>query len=71
MGIGVSILLIALGAIAVWAVEASVVGIEIATLGWILMIVGVVGLFVALLTASAMPWRRDARGDDRVIVDRR
>ena len=70
-GLGVGILLIALGAIAVWALETRVAGVEIPTIGWILMIVGVVGLFVALLRASAMTWRRERRDEERVVLDRR
>jgi hypothetical protein len=52
-------------------VETSVAGVDIATIGWILLIVGVVGLFVALLTAPAMPWRRERRDEERVVLDRR
>jgi hypothetical protein len=49
MGIGTSIFLIALGAILKFAVTATVSGIEIATVGVILMVVGVVGLCIALI----------------------
>ena len=44
MGIGVSIFLLALGAILTFAVEATVEGLDIATVGVILMIVGAIGL---------------------------
>ena len=40
MGMGVSLLLIAVGAVLVWAVNATVSGIEIHTIGWILLAVG-------------------------------
>ncbi len=49
MGIGTSIFLIALGAILTFAVTSTVSGIEIATVGTILIVVGVVGLAVSLL----------------------
>ena len=41
MGLGVSIFLIAVGAILTWAVNATVSGLEIDTIGVILMVVGV------------------------------
>jgi hypothetical protein len=49
MGIGVSILLIAIGAILAFAVSVTVSGIDLATVGVILMIVGAIGLLVDLL----------------------
>ena len=41
MGLGVSIFLIAVGAILAWAVNATVSGLNIQTIGCILMIVGI------------------------------
>jgi hypothetical protein len=49
MGIGVSLILIAAGAILTWAVETSVSGLDINAVGVILMIVGLVGLVLSLL----------------------
>lgn len=49
MGIGVSIFLIAVGAILSFAVEANAEGININTVGIILMIVGAVGLLASML----------------------
>ena len=49
MGIGASIFLVAVGAILAFAVTADVQGIDIATVGWILMIVGIVGFLLSLL----------------------
>ena len=60
MGIGVSLLLIAAGAVLVWAVDLTVSGVELVTIGWILLIVGGIGAVVSLIfmgTASA----RDGR----------
>ena len=53
MGIGVSILLIAVGAILTWAVNASVSGLELTTIGWILMIVGALGLVLSMIFWSS------------------
>ena len=49
MGIGTSLFLIAVGAILKFAVTASVSGIELETVGAILMVVGIIGLVIALL----------------------
>jgi hypothetical protein len=48
MGIGTSLLLIAVGAILRFAVTAEVSGIEISTIGVILMVVGVLGLLISV-----------------------
>ena len=52
MGIGTSIFLLALGAIFTFAVEFDVGGIDIATVGVILMIAGIIGLLISLLYLS-------------------
>ena len=49
MGIGLSIILIAAGAILIWAVDVSVSGVELVTVGWILVIVGVVGALLSMI----------------------
>lgn len=49
MGIGVSLLLMAAGAILVWAVNATVSGLELQTIGWILLAVGAVGALLSLI----------------------
>jgi len=48
MGIGVSVFLFAVGAILTFAVEATVSGVDIATVGVILMIAGAIGLIMTL-----------------------
>ncbi len=53
MGIGVSLILIAAGAILTWAVTATVSGVNIHTVGVILMIVGIVGLLISLVFWSS------------------
>jgi hypothetical protein len=49
MGLGVSILLIAAGAILAFAVNATVSGVDIQTIGWILLIVGIVGAVMSMV----------------------
>jgi hypothetical protein len=53
MGIGVSLILIAVGAILTWAVNATVSGLDINTVGIILMIVGAVGLVLSVMFWSS------------------
>jgi hypothetical protein len=53
MGIGVSLILIAVGAILTWAVNATVSGLDINTVGIILMIVGAVGLVLSMMFWSS------------------
>ena len=65
MTIGASIFLIAVGAILKYAVDVSVQGIEIQTIGLILMIAGVVGLVIGLFLLTQTERRRDVVYDDR------
>jgi hypothetical protein len=53
MGIGVSMLLIAAGAILVWAVNVTVSGVELVTVGWILLAVGAIGALLSLIFWSS------------------
>jgi len=53
MGIGVSLILIAAGAILTWAVNATVSGVDINAIGVILMVVGAVGLVLSLMFWSS------------------
>ena len=62
MGIGVSLILIAVGAILTWAVNASVSGVDINAIGVILMIVGAVGLLLSLMFWSSWGGYGVARG---------
>jgi lysylphosphatidylglycerol synthetase-like protein (DUF2156 family) len=59
MTIGTSIVLIAVGAILKYAVTADVSGIELETVGTILMIVGILGLILSLIYTFA--WSDAAR----------
>jgi hypothetical protein len=53
MGVGVSLILIAAGAILTWAVTATVSGVEIQTVGVILLVVGIIGLLLSLVFWSS------------------
>lgn len=48
MGIGVSLILIAAGAIITFAINATVSGVDLDTIGWILMAVGAIGALLSL-----------------------
>lgn len=60
MGIGVSVFLLAVGAVLNWAVTGDVQGVDLDVVGIILMVAGGVGLLWALIASSAAPWRREA-----------
>ena len=66
MGISISLVLVAVGAILTWAVTATASGIDINTVGVILMIVGAVGLVLSLIFWSS--WGGFARHDTTTIV---
>jgi hypothetical protein len=60
MGIGASIFLIAVGAILAFAIDYNVSGIDLSVVGWILMVVGALGLVVTLVIWA--PRRRQPGG---------
>jgi hypothetical protein len=66
MALGTSLFLIAVGAILRYAVSDSLEGIDIPTIGLILMIVGIIGLLISLFTMTL--WDRDRR---RGVVEQR
>ncbi len=53
MGIGVSIFLIAVGAVLAFAVNAEVSGLDIQVVGWILLVVGILGALLSLIFWSS------------------
>jgi len=72
MGIGGSIFLLALGAILAFAVNASISGIDINIVGYVLMLAGLAGLIITLwfwnsrrrgTTVSSSTQRPVVRGD--------
>ena len=64
MGIGIGVFLLALGAVLAFAVDASVSGIELNVVGWILMIAGAIGVAVGAIAASRH------RTGDTVVTER-
>jgi hypothetical protein len=67
MGVGVSIILIAAGAILTWAVTATVSGVSIQTVGVILLVVGIVGLVLSMIFWSS--WGGVGGGRRRTYVE--
>jgi hypothetical protein len=61
--IGTSLVLIAAGAILHWAITAEVSGVDIQTVGTILMLVGILGLILSLLYEFVWNDRRRAPPD--------
>jgi hypothetical protein len=62
MGIGISIALMAVGAVLTFALEREVEGINLDTVGIILIVVGSIGLVVSMLFWSSFgPYRRERR----------
>jgi hypothetical protein len=53
MGFGVSLVLVAVGAILTWAVTAEVSGVDIQVVGVILMVVGIVGFLFSMVFWSS------------------
>jgi hypothetical protein len=53
MGIGVSLFLIAVGAILAFAVADNLSGVDLVAVGWILMVVGLVGAVLSALFWSS------------------
>ena len=53
MGIGTSLILIAVGAILAFAVDAEISGLDVQTVGWILLAVGIVGALLSMMFWSS------------------
>jgi hypothetical protein len=53
MGLGVSLILIAAGAILEWGVSATANGVNLDAIGWILIAVGAVGALLSLMFWSS------------------
>jgi hypothetical protein len=68
MGIGVSLILIAVGAILTWAVSAEASGVDLQTVGVILMVVGAAGALISLVFWSS--WGGFGGRDTTVVRDR-
>jgi hypothetical protein len=53
MGIGVSLILIAVGAILTWAVKVTTAGLDVNEVGVILMVVGAIGFILSMVFWSS------------------
>ena len=53
MGFGVGLILTAVGAILAWAVTATTSGFNVHTVGYILLVVGIVGMLISLVFWSS------------------
>ena len=53
MGIGIGLLLAAAGAVLAFAVDKQVSGVNIHSIGWILLIVGIVGIVLSMIFWSS------------------
>jgi hypothetical protein len=53
MGLGVSLILIAAGAIMAWAVHVSSTGFNVNTIGYILLVVGIIGALLSMIFWSS------------------
>jgi beta-lactamase regulating signal transducer with metallopeptidase domain len=67
VGIGVSLILIAVGAVLAFAVHVTTTGLNVNTVGYILLVVGAVGALISLAFWSS--W--GAVGGRRTIVEER
>jgi hypothetical protein len=68
MGIGSSLFLIAVGAILYFAVDADLSGLEISTVGIILMVIGIIGLIITLFFLGGWRGRHRAVVEERPVV---
>jgi hypothetical protein len=53
MGIGVGLILVAAGAILAWAVDVNTSGFNLHTIGYILLVVGIIGILLSLVFWSS------------------
>ncbi len=71
MTIGAAIVLIAIGAVMKWAVTAHVSGFDIQTAGTVVLIVGILGLVLAILYTFIWSRRPASYGYDERVAPRR
>jgi hypothetical protein len=68
---GISLFLIAVGAILYFAVNATVQGLEIDTVGLILMVIGAIGFLWSILVLYGTRHRERVAPADEVVRERR
>jgi len=71
MGIGASIFLIVVGAILAFAVHATLAGLDIHVVGWILMLAGLAGLALFFVIWSRRRTPRPVVTEPRTVVTER
>jgi hypothetical protein len=69
MGIAVSLLLIAAGAVLAFAVSATVSGLDVQTVGWIVLVVGLLGLVLSMIFWSSWGGPAYFSGRRRTVVE--
>jgi hypothetical protein len=69
MGLGVSLILIAAGAIMAWAVHVDTTGFNLHTVGYILLVVGIVGGLLSMIFWSSWAGPGYFTGRRRTYVD--
>jgi hypothetical protein len=69
MATGVSLFFLAVGAILTFAINTTVSGVDLDTIGVILMVTGLLGMLWSLVLVDS--WRPTARRDDGYVADRR
>ncbi len=67
MGFGIGLILTAVGAILAWAVTATANGVNVHAVGYILLVVGIVGMLVSLVFWSS--WAGPGYFTRRTYVD--
>jgi len=70
MALGTAIVLITVGAILKYAVNAEISGIELDTVGTILLVVGVIGLVISLIYMTTLGRRGGVVREREVLDDR-
>ena len=69
MATGISLFFLAVGAILTFAVETDVSGVDIDTIGVILMVIGLLGMLFSLVLWDS--WTPRGRRDEEVVLGRR
>ena len=68
MGVALSLIVIAAGAILTFAVDVTTTGVSLTAVGWILMAAGLVGLVLSIAmweSVFGVPRRREIHGEER------
>ena len=71
MATGISLFFLAIGAILTFAVNTTVRGVDLDTIGVILMVIGLLGMLLSLVLWDSWTPRPVRRLDDDVVVGRR